>query len=285
MKKLSSLSVLMLLLLQACGAIPASAPAQPNVETVVAATLNAVTQQAANARTESSGTAINFQNVNFVIPQGLGSGANGEVVPLVDESQGPWGVAPEHLLFTLQDYPAPSEDGFDAVIRIYPAQAYADVNPWAEGSIDRLRAILASPGMTITNDNAPTVPFNGAAAQQYAAQIQRLSFNSGNGIRMISQYGQFPGPLTKNDSFYHYEGLTSDGKYLIAALLPVTLPLQSTSENPSADGVVYPADISDSEGLTGYYQGITDVLNAASPDSFKPTLTQLDALIQSIVVQ
>ncbi|KAA0266253.1 MAG: hypothetical protein EDM79_16045, partial [Chloroflexi bacterium] len=77
----------------------------------------------------------------------------------------------------------------------------------------------------------------------------------------------------------------SDGKYLVAALLPVTLPLQSTSENPSADRVVYPADISDSEGLTGYYQGITDVLNAASPDSFKPTLTQLDTLIQSIVVQ
>lgn len=285
MNKISLVSILPLFLLQACGTIPGSTPAQPNVETVVAATLNAVTQQAASAATEPSGTPITFQNVTFVIPQGLSSGANSEVVPLVDESQGPWGVAPKHLLFTLQHYPAPSDDGFDAVIRIYPAQEYADVNPWAEGSINRLRAILASPGMTITNDNAPSVPFNGAAAQQYAAQIKLLKFNNGNGVRMISQYGQFPGPITKNNSFYHYEGLTSDGKYLVAALLPLALPLQSTSENPSADGIIYPADISDVEGLTAYYQGITDTLNAANPDSFQPTLTQLDALIQSIVIQ
>lgn len=285
MKKFTVASTLLLFLLQACGAIP-SAPAQPNVETVVAATLNAVTQQAASAPTEPSGTPVTFQNVSFIIPQGLSSGANSEIVPLADESTNsdPWGMAPEHILFTLNGYPAPP-DAFDPVIRVYPADAFVKVNPWAEGSIDRLRAILASPGMTITNENAPEVPFLGAAAQQYAAQIQLLSFNNGNGMRMISQYGQFPGPITKNNSFYHYEGLTSDGKYLVAALMPLALPLQSTSENPSADGVVYPADISDSEGLTAYYQGITDVLNAASPDSFQPTLTQLDALIQSIVVQ
>ncbi|MCK6623527.1 MAG: hypothetical protein L6Q94_23840, partial [Calditrichia bacterium] len=84
MKKFTVASTLLLFLLQACGAIPASAPAQPNVETVVAATLNAVTQQAASAPTEPSGTPVTFQNVSFIIPQGLSSGANSEIVPLAD---------------------------------------------------------------------------------------------------------------------------------------------------------------------------------------------------------
>jgi hypothetical protein len=272
------------LLLAACGS---PAPAQPNVETIVAATLGAATQQAAqNPATQIVGTPITFEKVNFIIPDGLAGGANGEIVPAANEEDGgPWGIAPEHIVLTLTNYPAPSDDGFDAAIHIYPAQAYADANPWANGSITKLRAILASPGATITNDNAPTVPFNGAAAQQYAAQIQLIHFNNGNGVRMISQYAQFPGPITKNNSFYHYEGLTADGKYLVAALFPLALPLQATSENPSADGVAYPSDLSDVNGLTVYYQGITDLLNNASPDSFQPSLTQLDALIQSIQIK
>lgn len=271
------------LVIAACGSAPATA--QPNVETIVAATLQAVTQQAADQPAQPAGIPVSFQNVSFTIPEGLSSGSNTEIVPLADESNSdPWSMAPEHLLFTLNGYPAPPE-AFEPVVRVYPADAYAQANSWAEGSINKLRAILPSPGMEITNDNAPEVPFFGAAAQQYAAQIQLLSFNGGNGVRMISQYGQFPGPITKNLSFYHYEGLTSDGKYLVAALFPLALPLQSTSDNPSADGVVYPSDISDVNGMNAYYQGITERLNAASPDSFQPALTRLDALIQSIQIK
>jgi len=67
-------------------------------------------------------------------------------------------------------------------------------------------------------------------------------------------------------------------------LFPVNLPLQSTAENPSADGIPHPSDISDTAGLTSYYQGITDKLNEANPDSFQPSITLLDKLIQSITV-
>jgi hypothetical protein len=149
-----------------------------------------------------------------------------------------------------------------------------------------LQALLASPATPLTNDNLSTVPFNGAAAQQYAAKAQFIPFNGGNGVSMISQYAQFPGPILRDNSFYHYEGLTSDGKYFVAVLFPVTLPLQSTSENPNADGLPnpYPSDITDTAALTAYYQGITDHLTAASADSFQPSLTLLDALIQSITV-
>ena len=273
----------------ACGGTVPSAD-QPNLETVVAATLQAITQQAANnpaptSQPEATGISVSFQNVSFVIPEGLASGASSEIIPAADEaSGGPWGVAPEYIEFVLMDY-SPRDDFKPPVIRIYPAQEYAAANSWAQGSLAKLQAILASPSMPMTNDNLPTIPFNGAAAQQYAAQAKIVSFANGSGVRMTSQYAQFPGPILKDGSYYHYEGLTNDGKYMVAIMVPVTLPIQATAENPSADGVIYPSDISDTTALDAYFQGVTDLLNAASPDSFQPNLNLLDALIQSIQIK
>ena len=263
---------------------------QPNLETVVAATLQAITQQAANnpaptSQPEATGISVSFQNVSFVIPEGLASGASSEIIPAADEaSGGPWGVAPEYIEFVLMDY-SPRDDFRPPVIRVYPAQEYAAANSWAQSSLAKLQAILTSPSMPMTNDNLPTIPFNGAAAQQYAAQAKIVSFANGSGVRMTSQYAQFPGPILKDGSYYHYEGLTNDGKYMVAIMVPVTLPIQATAENPSADGIIYPSDISDTTALDAYFQGVTDFLNAASPDSFQPNLNLLDALIQSIQIK
>jgi hypothetical protein len=282
--KITLAAVFVVLASHACAPGTPPASGETELQTMVAATLQAVTQQAANSAAQPAGIPIAFQNVSFTIPEGLAAGAASEAIPVADESVGgPWGVSPEHIEFTLTGY-ALQGDGFDPVVHIYPAQAYAEVNPWAQRSLDRLRVILASPSMPLTNENLPTVPFNGAAAQQYAAQAKLLPFDGGNGVRMISQYGQFPGAITKDNSFYHYEGLTSDGKYFVAVLLPVSLPLQSTADNPFADGIPYPNDISDTDGLAQYYQGITDKLNAAGNDEFTPSLDALDELIASIAI-
>ena len=288
-KKIITPLICLAIVALACGGTVPSA-SQPNLETVVAATLQAITQQAANnpaatSQPEATGISVSFQNVQFVIPEGLASGASSEVIPAADEaSGGPWGVAPEYIEFVLMDY-SPRDEFRPPVIRIYPAQEYATVNSWAQSSLAKLQGILASPSMPLTNENLPTIPFNGAAAQQYAAQAKIISFANGSGVRMTSQYAQFPGPILKDGSYYHYEGLTNDGKYMVAIMVPVTLPIQATAENPSADGVVYPSDISDTIALDAYFQGVTDLLNAATPDSFQPNLNVLDALIQSIQIK
>lgn len=279
MKKITIAITFIVLSVLACqtGATPA-APNNSSVETIVASTLQAYTQEA------PKGISISFQNVSFVIPDGLASGATSELAPQTrEEDSGPWGVAPEHVEFALTGYLIPRQ-GFGAVVHIYPAQEYAAVNSWANSSLTRLQAVLANPSI-LTNDTLPTIPFNGAAAQQYAAQAKLIPFNGGNGVRMLSQYSQFPGPIIKDNSFYHYEGLTADGKYMVAIAVPITLPLQSTPENTSADGVPYPNDLTDTAGLTAYFQGITNKLNSANPDTFYPALGLLDALVQSIIVK
>lgn len=276
MKKNLLLSIITVVLLSACN-IPGAVTPFPL----------AVSEELVIENTPTpgpSGISVSFQNVNLIIPEGLASGATTELIPTVDDVDGgPWGVAPEHIVFTLTNY-SPLVGSLDAVVQIYPAQEYAAVNPWAESSLTRLQAILADPSIPFTNDNLSTVPFNGAAEQHYAAQAKLINFNDGKGVRMISQYGQFPGKIINSNSFYHYEGLTNDGKYMVAALLPLSIPLQSTAENPDADGIPYPSDISDRAGISAYYQGVTDKLNAASSESFQPSLSQLDALIQSITI-
>ncbi len=276
MKKNLLLSIIIVVLISAC-----------NMPGAVTPFPLAVSEELVIQDTPTSGPSgipVSFQNVNLVIPEGLASGATTELIPAVnEESGGPWGVSPEYIIFTFTDYSSPV-GGFDATVQIYPAQEYAAINPWAESSLTRLQAILADPSIPFTNDNLSTVPFNGAAKQHYAAQAKLIDFNGGKGVRMISQYGQFPGKIINSNSFYHYEGLTNDGKYMVAALLPLAIPLQSTAENPDADGIPYPSDISDTAGISAYYQGVTDKLNAASSESFQPSLSLLDALIQSITI-
>ena len=286
-KKLIPLLALLAFIVLACGVSPTSnGPDQTQLQTMVASTLQAVTQAAETNPTQPSGISISFQNVSLVIPEGLASGGSSELVPAADETNSAsWGFAPEYVEFVLTDYSL-KYDGLPPVIRVYPAQEYAAVNPSAKSSLEKLQAILANPSMPLTNENLSTIPFNGAAGQHYAAQAKMLPLTNGNGIRMVSQYGQFPGHIVNDASYYHYEGLTNDGKYMIAVMLPVLLPLQSTAENPVADGVPYPSDpVQDENGINAYYQGITELLNAASPESFQPNLTTLDALVQSIQIK
>ncbi|MBI5965747.1 MAG: hypothetical protein HY863_19895 [Chloroflexi bacterium] len=285
MKPISIAALILLFAVIACNSSNTTpAVIQPNLKTVVAATFQALTANAPTPTPQPAIIEVTFQNVSFIIPEGLASGAVSELVPAADENNSdPWSIAPAYASFKLTDYSTPV-GSFEALLRVYPMQEYVSVNSWAESSLARLQETLANPAGPFTNDTLPTVPFNGAAAQEYAAQAKLLSFNSGAGIRMISQYGQFPAPILKNNSFYHYEGLTSDGKYLVAVLLPVSLPLQSTSENVSADGIPFPSNPMDAAAMTAYYQGVTDLLNAARPESFQPPLTQLDELIQSITI-
>jgi hypothetical protein len=85
--------------------------------------------------------------------------------------------------------------------------------------------------------------------------------------------------------FYHFQGLTTDGKYYVIAILPVTSSILAEDEKPEspvpAGGVPLPS--------TGgpdntYYDAVAKALDAQYPDSFNPSLFQLDALIQSITV-
>jgi hypothetical protein len=216
----------------------------------------------------------------------VATGANAEVAPAATEDQvGPWGVGPEHISIELSGYSTTNENtAVKNMVLIYPAKEYAAAYQGAANSIQNLQTILANPSMSITAKTAPSVPsYN--AGEVIVAQAKILNFQNGSGVRLITEYAQYYAPITRNGEIYQYAGLTNDGDYFIIAVLPIQTPLQSTHDNPSADGAAYP-DVgnADETAFNAYYQAMTDKLNAADPNSFQPTIGQLDALIQSITV-
>jgi hypothetical protein len=268
---------------------------QPDaVSTIVAATLQTMAsstpvQSPATPTAALQGVPVTYYNVSFVIPDKLASSASTETIPATDEQNGgPWAVAPQHLEFKLNDYSLPAGYFSTILIDVYPAQDYANAYAGANISLQRLHTVLSNPSSLPSNDGLPQVPFFNAASM-FAAQVKLLKFNNGNGVRMITQYGQAVGPVANNGTFYHYEGLTNDGKYYVVAILPIEAKFLSNGNDPSAqvpaDGIPFPGyNYTDPAVFNNYFKAVTDKMNATQDDSFSPSLGTLDLLVKSLQI-
>ena len=122
------------------------------------------------------------------------------------------------------------------------------------------------------------------AGQIFSAHMQLIDFKSGKGVRFLTQYDQYAAPVNNHELVYEFQGLTNDGKYYIVAVLPVSSSILPEDEKPESPvppgGVPLPASVPDAS----YYDAVTQALNGMYPDSFNPSLFQLDTLISSITV-
>jgi hypothetical protein len=256
------------------------------VGTLVAITMQALTAAPSqNVSTpvpnQSGGIPISYENVSFMIPNGVASGVTPEKITAVDNSGAPWEVAPAHLRFTLTGYQLQGKF-FQPQIYVYPAAEYAQVNSGASEQIERIKKAQA--GSLLLKETLPNVPFFNAE-HIIAANIKLINFQNGSGVRELTQYDQYPAPINNHELFYHFEGLTSDGKYYLIAVLPITAPILAEDEKPESrvptGGVSIPTDSGPNDV---YYVAVSQKLNGLPPDSYTPSLNALDALIQSILV-
>jgi hypothetical protein len=224
---------------------------------------------------------VTLNNVTFAIPQGVAKDALSEIVPATDPNAAPWEIAPEHLEFTLTSYQL--QDMFhQPKIFVYPAEAYAQAQPSVAENIQRIKNIAA--GAPLSKNSTPSVPlFN--AASLIASKLEVINFQSGSGVRFLTDYAQYRATINNHDLFYLFEGLTSDSKYYIIVILPINAPILAETDKPDAvipaGGVPVPA----SGPTEAYYAEITDKLNALTGTDFKPALADLDALVKSIIVK
>lgn len=283
----------LLLGMLACSVFSPAAP-QPGVETIVAQTFEALTQPAP-AQTDTAvpasptalgGAAVAVNNINFVIPDGLASGAQAEhreaVLPAEDLPF--WEYVPAHDVYLLQNYPL-SGTFHEPRIYVYPANEYIQIVAEVETIAKRLSDILSAPDGQPLPPSLPFLPaFN--AAQIFHSNEQIIPFQTGSGIRFLTQYGQAPMPVNNQEIFYTFQGLTSDGQYYIAAILPVHAPFLPADGNPNtplpADGI--PFDWNNFENTQQHFDLAVQKLNGSDLASFTPSLLQLDALIASIII-
>ncbi len=263
-------------------ATPALTPAPQN--TTDAGNINTATPNTPDPTDTPAptGIAVSFSGTSFTIPSGIASGGGPQAMAAISEQDGaPWDVGPAHLKFSLENYPL-NGTMLQPEIYVYPAQEYEAVSNGAAESLKRLRALTSGAGMDVTNQSVPFVPFFNAT-QIFEAQAMPIKFQNGSGIRTLTQYDQASLPVNNYELIYHFEGLTSDGKYYLIAIFPVSLPTLAADGNPDfpvpAGGIPFNKD-----DPAAYYEAIAKHLNAAAPETFTPNLTTLDALIQSINV-
>lgn len=235
-----------------------------------------------------AGLEVSVGRITIVLPEGLASGVQDIHFPRAEGQDLPtWSRTPGHTQLKLVGYPLQAK-AHEPQIYVFPAQAYAELVPGAFESIHRLDNILYGPGGSISDDQLPSVPFFNAQPV-FASNIKVVMFQNGGGVRLLTQYPQYPAPANNCELFYHFQGLSRDGEYYILAVLPITGPVLAESSDPEAalpaGGIPYSYYTDPNADMEGYYAAITNLLETAPPESFTPTITQLDALIQSLWIK
>lgn len=204
----------------------------------------------------------------------FGETVSSQTIPSDMESDPYWGM-PEHDEFTIKGYPV-QNDYHTPTIYIFPVETYRTENEVAGEVIDELGALLAArpadPGSSI-----PFLPvFN--AGQMGIAKVQYLDFQSGSGIRFMTQFGQAFWPINNSALVYTYQGLTDDSRYYVSVVMPLSHPALGQYDDYQPPEDFY--DIAD--------QLIRDqiaMLNAEQNGSFAPSIDDLDALVRSLKVE
>lgn len=261
-------------------------PAQiPPTPTTISPTL-APNPTATSPQPSFEGVEVTVDPLTVVLSSGLASGARGLQFPRAEgEEVAPWEVTPGHIQLKLEGYPLQGKF-HEPQIYVYPAQEYAEMYAPAFESIRRLDNILYTPGGPSLNaDQLPVIPFFNAA-QVFSSNAQVISFQNGQGVRFLTEYAQSAASVNNHELFYHFQGVTRDGAYYIIAILPITAPVLAETSDAGAPlppgGVPYPYLADPNADMQAYYASVTDVLNATPAEAFTPTISQLDALIQSM---
>ncbi|GAB4404724.1 MAG: hypothetical protein OHK003_32610 [Anaerolineales bacterium] len=287
-KKLSVVFSVLLFASLACGLIAPTPAEEIDFDAAVAATLTAIALQSQPmpaAPTETGGVAVSFSGSEFVIPPGLATGATPSTIPASLDPQAPiWDIYPSYVEFTLDGYILQGTF-HEPRIRIYPVAEFESANEGAAQIINELRILLAAIEAPLPV-NLPFLPlFN--AGQVFHAKEQFFPFKNGTGIRFLTQFGQDISPVNNHSLFYTFQGLTSDGRYYVSAILPANAPFLvefPSPEFPVPSGGI-PFDWENWENTQSYMDAVTQQINSADPAVFNPPLTMLDALIQSILIQ
>lgn len=110
--------------------------------------------------------------------------------------------------------------------------------------------------------------------------LQYLEPKNGQGLRCLNQFDQAPITINNDELFYTYQGLTSDGKYYVAAIMPVNHP--SLLADQKVTGKEPPEFSSD---FANYVTGVASAFNVQAPDTFTPDLTKLNAMMSSLEIK
>lgn len=244
---------------------------------------------------EDGRQSVNYLGVTFTFDQMIAGSVFPELAPARSAEPGPgvmW-APPEHMVFTFAGTSASPDHSPlgqylppEAQIHIYPT---AGLNAEVQPIVAALQQLLADPSALAAYQSVgpETEPFQPGlamlppsnAVQAFRAQVQRLAFAGGAGVRYLTQLSQGPTPVNNQDMFYTFQGLTDDGATYVAAYFPVSLP-----DLPNLPQIDEAAFMTLMEDWAGYLAQVADLLNMQPAAAFTPDLAALDSLVSSLSV-
>jgi hypothetical protein len=207
----------------------------------------------------------------------LASSVDHEVVEAVPASDnGPyWEPMPRYTRLTLKDYPI-SGHLLQPQIFIYPVKELMSANEVAGKIAEELGVVLASQR---AEKRYPYLPIYNAT-QVITVREKYFNFKSGKGMAYLTQFDQAVMPISNHELVYTFQGLTADGKYYIAAVLPVNHPSLTKDEREiSGSYEKFASEFPD------YLANTVKYLNEQPDSSFTPDLSTLDSMLRSLEVK
>ena len=232
-----------------------------------------------NTPAEPSLPQADFGGVTFTYDPQIASSVSGQEIAAVNEGQGaPWEVQPATITFSFDGYPV-SESDHTPDILIFPVTDFEKMSDSAATEIADLRQVIAEHPQTFQGKGLPFLPpWN--AAQVFHTKVSYFPFSNGQGVRYLTMYAQDFATVNNKVLFYTYQGLTSDGKYYISAILPVTNAILAPDQTiPGGDFEKF------SQNIKAYIADMQVKLDAQPDNAFVPSLTMLDDMIKSIAIK
>lgn len=236
-------------------------------------------------------SSVSFDGVGFDFSHTLGRSVNILRVPRERPDQNPLGEpSPGHIVFSLyarqsESKRVPALWDLPGSVRAYRIPAL-DGHPVATHQLAELRRLLEErpdPASleSVSGDGftpLPYLPVAMEAAQALAARVTFIDTPELSGISYVAGYRQDTYPFARDDFWYTFQGLSTDGRWYVAVnwrlrtgMFPRTISQADAERAGSTAG-----------RWSRYIRRSVATLDTAAPTDFTPSLDTLDALVRSI---
>lgn len=132
----------------------------------------------------------------------------------------------------------------------------------------------------IAQGQSPAIALRNTVTNTLSAKIQQLDFSNGRGVRFIQGFVVNQQPITLENLYYVYHGLTQDQTYYVA----VVIPLAGQADQERLSQAVALPEPQSGGGYANYFEQVAGQLEQNNNDQLAARLAEYDAMVKSIAV-
>ncbi len=235
------------------------------------------------AQDAPSANALTFNGVSFEFGSEIAQGvlALQDAGTPTDAPDQPGGPIPPNTQFTFSGTvtaPGAYTIGIDT-LNVFPVAGFAQYP--ADSQVNRelasLQTLLADQPDLAGVTSLPYLPL-ATGGFAFISRAEYLSTDTITGVRYLTSIRQDVGPTLDGQVQYVFQGITHDGQYVVSMRYFVLTGVLPTEQDPNLNYDEFAAN------YETYIADIATQLDGLDAAAFTPSLTALDAVVQSVTV-